>query len=62
MEAIPDQENMVFRCPKCDRKVEISSQYLPFCSERCKMIDFGKWLEEEFRINGEYRDDIKGYE
>ena len=62
MEVIPDQENRVIKCPKCGREVETSSLYLPFCSERCKMIDFGKWLEEGFRINGEYRDDIKGYE
>ncbi len=62
MEVIPDQENRIFKCPKCGREVEISSPYLPFCSERCKMIDFGKWLEEGFRINGEYRDDSKGYE
>ncbi|MGH7179578.1 MAG: DNA gyrase inhibitor YacG [Tepidisphaeraceae bacterium] len=22
----------------------------PFCSERCKLIDLGRWLEEKYRI------------
>jgi len=25
----------------------------PFCSERCKLIDLGKWAAEEYRIPGE---------
>jgi endogenous inhibitor of DNA gyrase (YacG/DUF329 family) len=24
----------------------------PFCSERCKLIDFGRWAEEEYRVPG----------
>ncbi len=24
--------------------------FFPFCSERCKLIDLGKWVEEEHRI------------
>jgi len=23
----------------------------PFCSKRCKLIDLGKWLNEEYRIS-----------
>jgi endogenous inhibitor of DNA gyrase (YacG/DUF329 family) len=22
----------------------------PFCSERCQLIDFGSWVDEEFRV------------
>jgi endogenous inhibitor of DNA gyrase (YacG/DUF329 family) len=22
----------------------------PFCSERCKMADLGRWLSEEYRV------------
>jgi len=25
----------------------------PFCSERCRQIDLGKWLNEEHRVAGE---------
>ncbi len=24
----------------------------PFCSDRCKLLDLGKWLGEEYRIAG----------
>ncbi|MEE9488688.1 MAG: DNA gyrase inhibitor YacG, partial [Candidatus Brocadiales bacterium] len=24
--------------------------FFPFCSERCKLIDLGKWVEGEHRI------------
>ncbi len=24
----------------------------PFCSERCKLLDLGKWLGEDYRIAG----------
>jgi endogenous inhibitor of DNA gyrase (YacG/DUF329 family) len=26
------------------------NQYRPFCSERCKMVDLGRWLNEEYVI------------
>ncbi|MCS5587347.1 MAG: DNA gyrase inhibitor YacG, partial [Porticoccaceae bacterium] len=29
------------------------SPYRPFCSERCKQIDFGDWATERFSIAGE---------
>jgi endogenous inhibitor of DNA gyrase (YacG/DUF329 family) len=25
----------------------------PFCSERCRQVDLGRWLQEEHRIPGE---------
>jgi len=25
----------------------------PFCSERCKLIDFDKWTSEEYRVPGQ---------
>lgn len=41
-------------CPKCQKAVEWSSDnpYRPFCSERCKLIDFGAWANEEHSIPG----------
>ena len=29
------------------------SEFRPFCSERCKMIDLGDWISENHRIPGE---------
>jgi len=39
-------------CPQCGAAVEWTeaSQWRPFCSERCKLIDFGGWASESYRI------------
>jgi uncharacterized protein len=38
-------------CPTCKRKGDwFAGVYGPFCSRRCKLIDLGKWLDEEYAI------------
>ncbi len=43
------------KCPTCDMLAEpgISDKYLPFCSERCRLIDLGRWLNEEHAVTCE---------
>ena len=39
------------KCPSCHRQTEYTgNEYRPFCSERCKLLDFGAWADEEFRL------------
>ena len=34
------------------------SAWRPFCSERCKLIDFGAWATEQYRVSvAEDKDD-----
>ncbi|MGQ9571229.1 MAG: DNA gyrase inhibitor YacG [Thermodesulfovibrionales bacterium] len=41
-------------CPTCKKKTTWEENpWRPFCSERCKLIDLGKWVSEEYRIEGE---------
>lgn len=42
-------------CPTCGESVEWSerSPFRPFCSERCRLIDLGAWVDEQHRIPGE---------
>lgn len=41
------------KCPICDQPVRRQDNpFLPFCSERCKLIDFGRWVNEEYRVPG----------
>ena len=41
----------IIKCPFCKTEFEYySSQWRPFCSERCKMVDLGHWLQESYRI------------
>jgi len=39
------------KCPQCGKKTSWEGNpYRPFCSERCKLLDLGHWLAEEYRI------------
>jgi len=40
------------KCPTCGRvvKAEPPDPFLPFCSERCRLADLGKWLDGGYRI------------
>jgi len=37
-------------CPTCKRSVPVGGEYFPFCSDRCRLIDLGRWADEEYRI------------
>lgn len=41
------------KCPTCQRLVPWApeSKWRPFCSERCRLIDLGDWLDESHRIS-----------
>ncbi len=40
------------KCPACGKTGNwFAGPYGPFCSERCKLIDLGKWFNEEPRIS-----------
>ncbi len=44
-------------CPRCGNRREWKGNpYRPFCSERCKLIDLGAWLDERNAIPGEPAD------
>jgi endogenous inhibitor of DNA gyrase (YacG/DUF329 family) len=41
------------KCPTCNRQVQWQDNpFRPFCSERCKLVDLGKWVTEEYRVPG----------
>lgn len=41
-------------CPYCKSEtVKEGNRFWPFCSERCKLIDLGKWAVGDYRIPGE---------
>jgi endogenous inhibitor of DNA gyrase (YacG/DUF329 family) len=45
-------------CPICGKENEYFAEPLgPFCSARCKMIDLGKWLGEDYRVSEPLRPD-----
>ena len=42
----------IVRCPGCsgDSRYAADNPYRPFCSARCKNVDFGGWASESFRL------------
>lgn len=49
------------RCPICKTSIEESEGprqvcMFPFCSERCKLIDLGRWLDGKYQIPAEEPD------
>ena len=51
------------KCPICKKPVpepaegETRSSY-PFCTERCKLIDLGRWLDGKYQIPVEEPDEL----
>ncbi len=42
---------MDVKCPHCGIEVDWKlSAFRPFCSEKCKLSDLGKWATETYRI------------
>ncbi len=39
------------RCPTCKTLVPGDAETVPFCSDRCRLIDLGKWAAGEYRIS-----------
>ncbi|WP_249660952.1 DNA gyrase inhibitor YacG [Variovorax sp. PCZ-1] len=48
----------IVKCPACGGKSVFapSNEWRPFCSQRCKQVDFGAWASEEFRVAGKLED------
>ena len=48
-----------YPCPVCHRpssrqnSTGVKNKFFPLCSERCKLIDLGAWLDAEYRIVAE---------
>lgn len=44
---------MPARCPTCRNALTddpSQSRYRPFCSERCQLVDLGRWLDGSYAI------------
>ena len=51
-ESAADFAERKVRCPACESLTLYSPRnpYRPFCSARCKGLDFGAWASESFRL------------
>jgi endogenous inhibitor of DNA gyrase (YacG/DUF329 family) len=38
------------KCPICGKPVERGGPYVPFCGDRCRLLDLGNWASEKYGI------------
>jgi len=49
---------MILKCPGCGKETEnVGNPYRPFCCERCKLLDLGNWISENYRISRQSPDE-----
>ena len=49
-----DTPQRTYRCTICDREVRYDGalpSIYPFCSPRCKHVDLGLWLREQYSVD-----------
>jgi endogenous inhibitor of DNA gyrase (YacG/DUF329 family) len=43
------------RCPICKKEYQIAAladlPSFPFCTERCRLIDLGRWIDEKYVVS-----------
>lgn len=44
-----------YECPICEKLFKVDrpqdAPFRPFCSERCKLVDLGRWLDGTYRVS-----------
>ncbi len=48
------------RCPTCRKIVLAGEPDFPFCSDRCRLIDLGKWVSGGYVISSPFNDPESG--
>ena len=54
-------------CPTCKKLVKTTGEDFPFCSDRCRRIDLGKWAMGVYKISSPVLDpdlleDLEGHQ
>jgi hypothetical protein len=44
------------RCPICKKPVKNTDPGFPFCSERCRTVDLGKWASGAYVVSSPIKD------
>lgn len=42
---------LMVKCPQCGTETAFDgNEFRPFCTERCKLLDFGAWADGEYAL------------
>ena len=45
------RRHITLNCPTCRGVVAREDEFFPFCSDRCRLIDLGKWASGAYKIS-----------
>ena len=57
---MPRKSIVKLRCPICKKLVKSANPDFPFCSDRCRLIDLGKWASGGYVISSPVTDTEEG--
>jgi endogenous inhibitor of DNA gyrase (YacG/DUF329 family) len=57
---MPRKRSAKLRCPICKKPVQSADPEFPFCSQRCRTIDLGKWASGGYVISSPVTDAEEG--
>jgi uncharacterized protein len=57
---MPRQRTLKLRCPICKKTVKSADADFPFCGDRCRTIDLGKWASGAYVISSPTADVEEG--
>jgi uncharacterized protein len=53
---VPGESKIKLKCPICKKPVAKAAEDFPFCSERCRLIDLGKWASGQYVVSSPVQD------
>jgi uncharacterized protein len=53
---VPAERKTEVNCPICKKTVAVGAEDFPFCSERCRLIDLGKWASGKYVVSSPVQD------
>lgn len=48
---MPGKRKLKLKCPICKQTVPAKDPDFPFCSDRCRLIDLGKWASGAYVVS-----------
>jgi len=48
---MPRNRSLKLKCPICKKPVTAVAPDFPFCSDRCRLLDMGKWASGAYVIS-----------
>jgi uncharacterized protein len=57
---MPSNPAVKLHCPICKKEVVSKSEDFPFCGERCRLIDLGKWASGGYVVSSPVTDSDEG--